>query len=131
LQKSDRGEKYMQDIILVTGNTAYKITIDPTIWIFDERRFQLEERLEGTQGLAMELEPFIHNAGPAKETTKARIHLRNEEIVELSIADLLSSYVCFAIDNKPIKEGGPALLYLADGSNKENPVSDIREIELV
>ena len=121
----------MHDIILVTGNVKYKITLDPTIWIFDDRRFTLEERIEGANGLAMEIEPFILNAQPLENTDKALIHLRNGEIVELSLADLLSSFLCFAIEDKPIKEGGPALLYLADGSNRENPIRSIKEIELV
>ena len=121
----------MHDIILITGNVQYKITLDPTIWIFDDRRFPLEERIEGAEGLAMEIEPFIHNAKPLENTSKAILHLRNEETIELRFADLLSSLVCFAIDNKPIREGGPALLYLADGSNKAKPISNIKEIELI
>jgi hypothetical protein len=121
----------MHNIILLTGNVKFKITLDPTIWIFDDRRFELSDRLEGAEGLAMEIEPYIHNTEPDEDTTSAICHLHNGEKISISLATLLSSYLCFAIDGKPIKEGGPALLYFADGSNKDNPIKAIKEIEMV
>lgn len=121
----------MHDIILITGNIKFKITLDPTIWIFDDRRFELSDRLEGTHGLAMEIEPFIHNTEPAENTTGAVLYFHNGEQIRISLATLLASYLCFAVDGKPIKNGGPALLYFADGSNKDKPIRDIKEIELV
>ncbi|MCH5583588.1 hypothetical protein MK805_01205 [Shimazuella sp. AN120528] len=121
----------MHDIIQVTGNVKFKITLDPTIWIFDDRRFELADRISETNGLAIEIEPFIHYTEPAEDTTHAVCHLHDGEKIHVPLATLLSSYLCFAIDGKPIKEGGPALLYFADGSNKDNPIKAIREIEMV
>lgn len=121
----------MHDIILLTGNVKFTITLDPTIWIFDDRRFELADRIPETSGLAIEIEPFIHHTEPSENTTHAVCHLNNGENIHIPYATLLSSYLCFAIDGKPVKEGGPALLYFADGSNKENPISSIKEIELV
>lgn len=121
----------MHDIILLTGNVKFKITLDPTIWIFDDRRFELADRLEGTAGLAIEIEPFIRNTEPAEDTKHAVCHLHDGEKISIPLATLFDSYLCFAIDGKPIKDGGPALLYFADGSNKENPINSIKEIELV
>jgi hypothetical protein len=31
----------MESIILITGNVKYTITLDPTVWIFDDRRIDL------------------------------------------------------------------------------------------
>jgi hypothetical protein len=121
----------MHDIILITGNVKFNITLDPTIWIFDDRRFELADRITETEGLAIEIEPFILHAEPAENTTKAVCHLEDGENITISLATLLSSYLCFAIDGKPVKDGGPALLYFADGSNKENPIKGIKQIELV
>ncbi|WP_028778102.1 hypothetical protein [Shimazuella kribbensis] len=121
----------MHDIIMLTGKVNFTITLDPTIWIFDDRRFELADRIPETEGLAIEIEPFIHHAEPDVSTTHAICHLHDGEKVSIPMATLMASYLCFAVDGKPVKDGGPALLYFADGSNKGNPVGGIKEIEFV
>lgn len=118
----------MDDIIIVTGKVTYPITLDPTVWIFDNRKFELSERIADIDGLAMELAPFIEHTEPSLDATKAICQLANGKEITLSLAQLTSSYLCFALDGKPIKDGGPALLYFADGSNKHNPISNIRKM---
>jgi hypothetical protein len=121
----------MHDIIMLTGKVNFTITLDPTIWIFDDRRFELADRIPETEGLAIEIEPFIHHTEPTEEVKQAICHLHDGEKVTIPLATLMASYLCFAVDGKPIKDGGPALLYFADGSNKDNPIWAIKEIELV
>ncbi|MDY0396258.1 hypothetical protein ACFSMW_03160 [Virgibacillus halophilus] len=41
-------------IIPITGKVAYQITLDPTVWIFDNRKIKLEEAF--TQSLPVEKE---------------------------------------------------------------------------
>lgn len=36
-------ERWQNMIVPITGNIAYKITLDPTVWIFDDRKILLEE----------------------------------------------------------------------------------------
>lgn len=120
----------MDDIIIVTGKVTYPITLDPTVWIFDNRKFELSEQIADTDGLAMELAPFIAHTEPSPNVTTAVCQLANGEEITLSLEQLTSSYLCFALDGKPIKDGGPALLYFADGSNKNNPIGNIRKIIL-
>ncbi len=121
----------MHDIILITGNTKFKITLDPTIWIFDDRRFELSDKIPEASGLAIEFAPFFSNAEPSPEATKVICHRHEREDIELSIEQVKSAYLCFAIEGKPVKEDGPALLYLADGSNKEKPINFIQELEII
>jgi hypothetical protein len=121
----------MHDIILITGNVNFRITLDPTIWIFDDRRFELSDQLPGTRGLAIAFAPFLSNAEPTAEATKVICRRRNSEDIELSLEQAKSAYLCFAIDGKPVKDGGPALLYLADGTNKDQPINYISEIEII
>lgn len=33
----------MNDVVQLTGNVNYELTIDPTVWIFDDRKIKLEE----------------------------------------------------------------------------------------
>jgi hypothetical protein len=42
----------------------------------------------------------------------------------------MNALMCFAKDGKPIREGGPVLLYLADGSNRHAPIDGITGLEL-
>lgn len=121
----------MSGIILITGKVKYRINLDPTVWIFDKRRFQLSERFEGIEGLAMELRPFLENAEPEEDVRQVVCHRSQGEKVILSYEEAASAYLCFAKNNKPIRDGGPALLYLADGSNKDQPLSHLTELELV
>lgn len=121
----------MNPVIQVTGDVKYTIHLDPTIWIFDERRFPLEERLDGVSGLAVELAPFLANAEPSEKATKLICRRRQGEDVVISMEEAKKAYLCFAKDNKPIREGGPALLYLADGSNKDQPVDYLTHLEVV
>jgi hypothetical protein len=120
----------MSPIILITGKVRFRINLDPTIWIIDDRRFSLSDRIPGTEGLAMELAPFLNNAEPAPEATHVILHRSKGENEILTLEQARTSFLCFAKENKPIREGGPALLYLADGSNKDNPVSHLTELEV-
>ncbi|MGA9172589.1 MAG: hypothetical protein WBZ33_01200 [Thermoactinomyces sp.] len=120
----------MSPIILITGKVRFRINLDPTIWIIDDRRFSLSDRIPGTEGLAMELAPFLNNAEPAADATHVILHRSKGENEFLTLEQARTSFLCFAKENKPIREGGPALLYLADGSNKDNPVSHLTELEV-
>lgn len=39
-------------IILIKGNVKYPITLDPTVWIFDDRKIALEQFLSGDNSAA-------------------------------------------------------------------------------
>lgn len=121
----------MHDIIQITGNVKFQITLDPTIWIFDERRFEISDKFSDVHGLAIPIAPFLNNAEPTPSATKAIFHCRDKETTELKLDQVTTGYLCFAKDGKPIREGGPALFYLADGSNKLKPINSIQMLELV
>lgn len=118
-------------LIRVTGQVQFTINIDPTVWIFDKRKFPLEDRIPGATGSAMELEPFLMNAEPLPCVTHVLCHREGKETVRLTWEQTRTSYLCFALDGEPIREGGPALLYLADGGNKEQPIDFLRQLELI
>lgn len=120
----------MNEIILVIGKVQFSINIDPSVFIFDERRFPLSDRIPGTEGLAMELGPILERAEPSDEVTKVVCHRSSGKPVELTFQQAKEAYLCFAKDGKRIVEGGPALLYLADGSNKEQPIDDLLKLEI-
>lgn len=118
-------------VILITGKVRFQINLDPSVWLFDERRFPLEEKIDGTTGTAIQLQPFIEHAEPSPSATQLICHRRGEqEPVTIPLAEVNNCYLCFAIENKPLPSGGPVWLYFADGSNKDQPIDHITKFEI-
>ncbi|PTM59914.1 hypothetical protein [Desmospora activa] len=120
----------MNDVILISGNVTFQINLDPTIWIFDDRRFDMQERFTGVDGLGMELAPFLEHARPNPDASRVVLHRREGSPVLLSIEQAMSAVLQFSRNGKPIRPDGPALLYLADGSNQNHPIGHIERMEI-
>lgn len=121
----------MNDVILIEGNVKYQINLDPSLWIFDDRRFEMEERFPGVNGLGIEFGPFLKNAEPAEDATKLVVHQRGGGRCILPLEPAYTAVLQFAREGKPIRPDGPALLFLADGSNQDRPIDFIEKIEVV
>ncbi len=53
----------MQKIIQITGNVQHSITLDPSIWIFDDRRIDLDAFFQEGYVEKDELEEYMKNIG--------------------------------------------------------------------
>lgn len=53
----------MQKIIQITGNVQHSITLDPSIWIFDDRRIDLNAFFDEGYVEKDELEEYMKNIG--------------------------------------------------------------------
>ncbi|GKV67675.1 hypothetical protein NCCP2716_01730 [Sporosarcina sp. NCCP-2716] len=53
----------METIIPITGNVKYSITIDPTVWIFDDRRIDLDTYFVTEQVEFDEMEDYKERMG--------------------------------------------------------------------
>lgn len=120
----------MTEIILITGKVNYVINIDPSIFIVDKHHFPLSERLPATTGLAMELGPILDRAEPNNEAQLVICHRSQGEPITITIEQAKQAYLCFAQNEKPLKEDGPAHLYLADGSNQSDPIRYLEKLEV-
>ncbi|MGP1907344.1 peptidyl-prolyl cis-trans isomerase [Metabacillus sp. JX24] len=159
----------MEAIITLTGNVAYPITLDPGVWIFDDRKVDLNTYFEETRDSIDELEeytkavskhwdqeikegaalpeerkvtkkeallngtfgipffPFLQNAEPKAGARKV-IFFTGEGEIELPLKEASNAVLGFSRNGKPLTEDGPATLYYGDGSNKDNPVKNIKKI---
>ncbi|WP_087973056.1 hypothetical protein [Oceanobacillus rekensis] len=163
-------------IVPITGNVSYSITLDPSVWIFDDRKVLLEEafikqvneldekektddlkriserfnrevldtkmnrppvnksisKREGEKILknsyVMPLHDFITNAEIKPNAKSATLITDNDENVTVTLGDLEDGYFLFSINGKPLKEDGPVHYFYKDGSNKDNPVKNIKKI---
>lgn len=120
----------LDNVILITGKVKFRINLDPSVWLFDDRRFPLDSKIEGTKGTAITLKPFIDNAEPSPSVTQLICHRRDHAPVSIPIHQVDQCYLCFAIDHQPLPAGGPVWLYFADGRNKDQPIDHITEFEL-
>lgn len=121
----------MNEIIQIQGKVKYPIHIDPSLWIFDDRRFEMSERFPEVDGLGMEFGDFLKNAEPTEDATKLVIYQRGGGRVILPLKHGYTCILQFARAGKPIHPDGPALLFLADGSNRNRPVDSIEKMEVV
>lgn len=165
----------MENIIQIKGNVKFSITIDPGVWIFDDRKvdlttyfledrqdlddelaqykkdiskqwdreikegasipptlpnrlFEKEKLLKGTFGIPFK--PFLKNA-EVGETATALIIKTNDAEVEIPIAEAYELVLGFSKDGKPLKENGPIHVYYGDGSNQNQPITNVREIRVI
>ncbi|MBM6618599.1 peptidyl-prolyl cis-trans isomerase [Bacillus suaedaesalsae] len=165
----------MENIILVKGKVKYPLTLDPGVWIFDDRKvdlttyfdqehevvneleaytksvsehwdreikegaiyppinksvkkFEKEKILNGT--FAIPVKYFIQNAEPAEEATSVTFLLSNGEEHSLPIEDVVKGLFGFSFNGKPLKENGPVHFYYGNGSNRENPITNIQGISI-
>lgn len=162
-------------IVQLKGKVNYPITLDPSVWIFDDRKIMLEEAFTGSSEKKVKedpvkkaaelfnqeiysqksIKPPVNKSLSRKEQEKALIHsfvmpirdfIETAEIhsgakrvllktggddIGISIEQLTSAYFLFAVNGKPIRENGPVHLFFGDGSNQEDPITGITEIEFV
>lgn len=165
----------MDSIILIDGLVDYKITLDPSVWIFDdqkidlnadffsakdsgqagkddqedytkaiskywereiqegavfpktlktEKRFEKEKLITGTFG--MSLRRFIQNASPKMGASQMIIETVSEKVA-IPLDKGLDAILAFSKDGKPLKEDGPVHVYFSDGSNKNNPIKNVKK----
>lgn len=164
----------MEKIILFSGKVKYPITLDPGVWIFDDRRVDLttyfdtneekrdeleeytkeiskhwdreimegaifpptlktekkyekEKVLTGTFGIP--LKPFLKNAEPGNDATSLVIVCEEEEI-SIPLKKAEEVVLGFSENGKPLLEDGPAYVYYGDGSNKKNPIKNVKAFRL-
>lgn len=165
----------METIIALSGKVKYSITLDPGVWIFDDRkvdlltyfesekkenneleeytkavskhwdreimegavypptlktekRFEKEKVLTGTFGIP--LKPFIQNAEPDKDATTFIIVSEEEGEIQLPLHKAEEVILGFSINGKPLREDGPVHVYFGDGSNKNNPIKNVKAFKI-
>lgn len=167
----------MEFIIPFKGEVKFKLTLDPTVWIFDDRKINLEtyfieervkrdeleeykrgmgehwsrEIMEGatvpptlnsekkykkqeknemmTGTFGMVFKPFLETAEPTeKAETVVFETAHGDQPFPLEKAKEL--IFKFSHKGKPLKEDGPVHILLPDGSNQENPITEVSAIRV-
>ncbi|AQX55334.1 peptidyl-prolyl cis-trans isomerase [Priestia flexa] len=162
----------MNSIISLHGKVRYPLTLDPGVWIFDDRKVDLttffdtevenvdeneqytkavskhwdreiqegavfpptlktekkyekQKLLNGTFGISFA--PFLKNAEPLEEATAVTLVTANES-VSYSLEEAKTLIFGFSKNGKPLTEDGPVHVYECDGSNRDKPLTYLKEI---
>ena len=160
----------MDKILLVSGNTQYTITLDPGVWIFDDRKIDLTTYFETQQDAEDELEtytksiskhwdreivegaiypptlksekkfekeklltgsfaipfgPFLKNAMPNEDAKSLVIECTDKQ-VEMPLETAYELILAFSDNGKPLAADGPVHIYYRDGSNRQQPLKNIK-----
>src|SRR5690625_1198210 len=75
----------------------------------------------------MPIKDFINHAEVNKDAVRAILKTDQDDIV-ITVEQLKNAYLLFALNGKPLTENGPVHLYFGDGSNKDNPFQNIKQI---
>jgi len=165
----------MSEILFINGKVRFPITIDPTVWIFDDRKLDLttyfdetreesseletylkhtsehwdreirdgaafppiqqsvkkykkEQLINGTFGIL--LQPFLKNAEILEGATQVEIETTDNSIT-LPLETANQAILGFSKEGKPLREDGPVHLYFHDGSNRQNPIRNIRKFTII
>ncbi|MGG5738658.1 MULTISPECIES: hypothetical protein [Bacillus cereus group] len=165
----------MSEILFINGKVRFPITIDPTVWIFDDRKLDLTTYFDETREESSELETYLKHTSehwdreirdgaafpPIQQSVKKykkeqlingtfgiplQPFLKNAEIlecatqVEIETTDNLitlpletanQAILGFSKEGKPLREDGPVHLYFHDGSNRQNPIRNIRKFTII
>ncbi len=167
----------MEFIIQFKGEVKFKLTLDPTVWIFDDRKLDLEkyfteerverdemedykrgmgehwsreimegatvpptlnsekkykkqekkEMLTGTFGILFK--PFIENAEPFGTAETVVFETDNGDF-SFPLEESKKLVLKFSQEGKPLREDGPVHILLPDGSNLDNPITNISAIRV-
>lgn len=158
-------------VIQVKGNVTYPITIDPSVWIFDDRKFLFDRKGDSQDTLqsigdesdldserviregriapptlktekqyekqklmngsfAMRLGTVLKNAEPNSSATQC-VFVTSSGKAAVSLETALNSIVHFSEAGKPIQVGGPVHIYFEDPVHHKQPITDLKEIEII
>lgn len=114
----------MERIVQIKGNTAYPITLDPTVWIFDERKKKLEDFFNGEFEEHDELEMYTKaiskqwdkeviegNEAPRDQNSPAT-KVEKEEMLTETFA---ISFRYFLANSEPLESAKSVNVYHEDG----------------
>lgn len=143
------------EIVMIRGNVKFPITLDPSVWIFDKAKIDLDEFFATgeaaitksdaksdqrmtkkerdevlVKSFAMAIAPYIERSEPSEEAKSIRIHHSNK-VTDVPFEKGIAMVAAFSNQGKPLRHDGPIHLYFADRTNQQEPFLNVTTIEVV
>lgn len=131
----------MNQIVPIKGSTTYTIILDPSVWIFDQRKIDLEQytatgelktvaEREATGSYGIPFRPFLQNAAPLAEAKQVKVILATEESVVLTLEEAMNGILGFALQGKSLGTDGPLHFYYGSPNEKKEPIRQVTAFEV-
>ena len=134
----------MEFILPLNGKTKFSLTLDPTVWIFDDRKVDLTTYFAEARNAEDEDEKYLDAVGKhwSREIMEGAVYpptLKTERKFDRkgmqtgTFGMVLAPFIKNAEpadEGKPLKDGGPVHVLLADGSNVDNPITHVTAIRI-
>ncbi|OIK09633.1 hypothetical protein BIV60_23445 [Bacillus sp. MUM 116] len=130
----------MENIILITGNCKYTITLDPSVWIFDDRRVDLTTYFSDKKEVKDQLEEYTKAVSKHwdREIMEGAIFpptLKTEKKFEKKLEKIKMLTSTFGISFKPFLENSQpnpdAKIVIAETSEGEIEIPLEKAYELI
>lgn len=131
----------LREIVPIKGETKFTINLDPSVWIFDKRKIDLdqyreqgelitvaEREVSGSYGIPFA--PFLLKAEPDEKAMKLVCHVAKGDDVTLTLPEAMEAVIGFSQEGKPLGESGPLHLYFGPKRHHEPPITHIVSFEV-
>jgi len=127
----------MENIILITGKVKYTITLDPGVWIFDDRRIDLTTYFSTDKGKIDELEEYkkavskhwdreIMEGATVPPTLKSEKKFEKEKVMTGTFGIQLKPFLA---NSEPLNDSKVLVISSTDGEF-EVPLAEANELIL-
>lgn len=131
----------MQKVVPIKGSTKYTIILDPSVWIFDKRKIDLDQFIqsgeyvevaerEASGSYGIPFRPFLENAAPLEDAKHVKFILEEGHSVQIPLEEALNGILGFSDNGKPLSSTGPLHFYFGDPDHAKEPVRQICAFEV-
>lgn len=131
----------MSDVILLSGNIQFKITLDPSVWIFDDRKIEFDKAFDETNEQPEEENENNYTKKMSEQWEKERAYgvnypPVNESVKRLEKEKILTgTYVMpfapFVEHAEPDEDAKNVEIVLKDGTSTTYPLSKVKDALLL
>jgi len=122
----------MSDVIVVKGAVSFPITLDPTVWVFDDRKFDLREYVEENGTTEQNQSKYLQGTGSqwdkelregAQPPSERKSLAQERKVLEGDYGIRLDPFITIA---EPLPQATHVRLHREGAEPVELPISDAR-----
>ncbi|MFN2746083.1 MULTISPECIES: hypothetical protein [Bacillus] len=118
------------NIVTITGKVKYPITLDPSVWIFDDRKFELDQFFshlgavpEETSDLEIDRERLIREGAVSPPTLKSEKKYEKEKLLDGTFAIKLEPF----LKNAEASDSASECVFVTENDEVSIPISEAYE----
>ncbi|MED4581618.1 hypothetical protein P9578_02330 [Brevibacillus choshinensis] len=122
----------MSDVIVFKGAISFPITLDPTVWVFDDRKFDLREYVEENESVEQKQSKYLQGTGTqwdkelregSEPPSERKTMAQERKVLEGDYGIRLDPFITIA---EPLPEVTHVRLHREDQDPVELPLAEAR-----